>query len=83
MAAGREEQEEGQHEKSDGYRKEAVAMGIVEVGEEIASQKSSAAEEGENDGDPVIGKMSYLQEEWFDIAIGGEVSRRNKQAEEE
>ena len=80
--AGRKQEKQGGHDEADGHRKETITMGVVEVGKEIASQQSGGAENGENHGNPVVRVMAHLQQEWFDVTVGGEVGGGDEKAQE-
>lgn len=73
---------EGHHDETDGHGKEAIPMGVVQMGEKVTSQKSGGAENGENRSDPVIGKLTDLEKKWFDVTVGSKVGCRNEQAYE-
>ena len=82
-ATGRKQKEQGRHDEADGHRQEAVAGGVIEVGKEVASQQSGGTENGENHRDPVVRVMAHLQQEWFDVTVGGEVGGGDEKAQEE
>ena len=78
--AGRKQKEQGSHDEANGHRKEAITMGVIEVGKEVASQQSGGTENGENYRNPVVRVMAHLQKEWFDVTVGGEIGGGDEKA---
>ena len=58
-------------------------MGVIELGEKEAAQKSGKAEDGEKHCDPVCREVGDLQHEGFDVAVAGVVTGGDEEGEEE